>query len=312
MEKIAVVGCGLIGQGWASIFAQAGYEVGLFDASMAAAEHAFDSMESRIKDLSDHGLVAPSEVGAILNRIKLFSSLDGALDRCIYVQENGPEDLSIKTEITKRIDAMVPVNVPIGSSTSGIKASAYSQSVMGKKRCLVVHPINPPHLIPAVEIVPSDWTDPDVVSFVTDLMDSCGRKTIRLKHEVDGFVVNRLQGALLEEAFKLIGDGVVSPDDLDKAICDGLGLRWSFMGPMETIHLNAPKGISQYAERYGPMYRNFEIGPYDDIDWMKVVNEKLREFYEQMVPLEQIPQAQIERDKKLMALLKHKESMPRN
>ena len=137
-------------------------------------------------------------------------------------------------------------------------------------------------------------------------MQTCGRETIVLSKEIDGFVVNRLQGALLEEAFKLVGSGIVSGADLDKAICDGLGLRWSFMGPMQTIHLNAPEGVEQYVERYGTMYRDFGLGSYDEVDWKEVVESALKVKLETLIPVADIPTKQAERDRKLMALLRHK------
>ncbi len=306
MAKIAVVGCGLIGQGWATVFAQAGFEVAMYDASAEAADRAARAMETRISDLVEFELVEASDAPAILQRIKVAPSLEGALEDAIYVQESGPERLEVKREITQTLDAIAAPGVPIGSSTSGISASRYCENIAGRHRCLVVHPINPPHLIPAVEIVPTPWTDPEVVSKVNALMLECRRETIMLSKEIDGFVVNRLQGALLEEAFKLVGSGIVSASDLDKAICDGLGLRWSFMGPMQTIHLNAPDGIAQYVERYGEMYRNFGIGPYDAVDWAGIVDDRLRAEFEERIPVAEIADAQAARDRKLMALLRHK------
>ena len=309
MEKIAVIGCGLIGQGWAAVFAQAGFEVAMYDISAEAAERALKAMEKRISDLSEFDLVAPSEAPQILQRIKLAASLEEALDKAIYVQENGPENVDIKKQITETLDAIAASDVPIGSSTSGISASRYCKDIAGRHRCLVVHPINPPHLHPAVEIVPTPWADQSAVSKVNDLMIKCGRETIVLSEEIDGFVVNRLQGALLEEAFKLVGSGIVSAEDLDKAICDGLGLRWSIMGPMQTIHLNAPGGVTDYVARYGKMYRGFGIGPYDDVDWASIAKEKLATEMSQRTPVAEIPEAQIARDRKLMALLRHKKQI---
>ena len=306
MEKIAVIGCGLIGQGWAAVFAQAGFEVAMYDVSAEAADRALKAMDKRISDLVEFDLVAPSEAPQILQRIKLATSLEEALDKAIYVQENGPENVDIKKQITETLDAIAASDVPIGSSTSGISASRYCSEIAGRHRCLVVHPINPPHLHPAVEIVPTPWTDQDAVSKVNDVMIKCGRETIVLSEEIDGFVVNRLQGALLEEAFKLLGSGIVSAEDLDKAICDGLGLRWSIMGPMQTIHLNAPGGVTDYVARYGKMYRDFSLGSYEDIDWASVAKEKIATEMAERTPVAKIPEAQIERDRKLMALLRHK------
>lgn len=306
MGKIAVIGCGLIGQGWASVFAQAGYDVAMYDTSSKAADSAIMSMQTRISDMADFDLIAQADAPAILNRIQIATSVERALEGAIYIQESGPECVDTKKKITKALDAVADKNVPIASSTSGISASRYCENISGRHRCLVVHPINPPHLIPAVEIVPTPWTAPEIVSAAKDLMIRCRRETIVLNEEIDGFIVNRLQGALLEEAFNLVGRGIVSAEDLDKAICDGLGLRWSFMGPMQTIHLNAPGGIAQYVERYAKMYRDFGLGGTDDTDWVSIVNEKLKDEFEKKTPVAEIPDAQLHRDRTLMALLRHK------
>lgn len=306
MGKIAVIGCGLIGQGWASVFAQAGYDVAMYDTSPQAADRAIVSMQTRISDMAEFDLIAAADAPMILNRIKIRPSIEQTLDGAIYIQENGPECVDTKKKITETLDAVADENVPIASSTSGISASRYCENISGRHRCLVVHPINPPHLIPAVEIVPTPWTAPEIVSAAKDLMIRCRRETIVLNEEIDGFVVNRLQGALLEEAFNLVGKGIVSAEDLDKAICDGLGLRWSFMGPMQTIHLNAPGGIAQYVERYAKMYRDFGIGANDATDWTSIVNDTLQDEFENKTPVAEIPDAQLHRDRKLMALLRHK------
>ena len=310
MARIAIIGCGLIGQSWATVFAQYGYEVAMYDASPDVSEQALRSIETRIADLVEFDLIDASQAAQVFNRISFANTLESAVDGAVYVQESGPEQVDLKRDLTDSMDKLVAAGVPIGSSTSGIKASSYSENISGRDRCLVVHPINPPHLIPAVEIVPSEWTDPGIVSTVKELLDNCGRETIVLNREVEGFVVNRLQGALLAEAFKLVTEGIVSGTDLDKAISHGLGMRWSFMGPMQTIHLNAPKGMAQYVERYGGMYDSFGLGPYDSSDWEKTVEEKLLSEFEQSIPVTEIPQAQAKRDRKLMALLRHKKSNP--
>ena len=306
MSKIAIIGSGLIGQGWAAVFAQAEFEVAMYDVSPEAAGRALSAMEARIADLVEFDLIPASEAAQVLRRITVAATLDDALDGAIYVQENGPEDVHVKRQITRSLDDITAKYVPIGSSTSGITGSRYCEHVPGRHRCLVVHPINPPHLIPAVEIVPTPWTDKNIVKAVQDLMIRCRRETILLNEEIDGFIVNRLQGALLAEAFKLIGSGIVSATDLDKAVCDGLGLRWSFMGPMQTIHLNAPGGVVDYVVRYGKMYRDFKIGYDEDIDWGHIAQEKLEAELTQRTPLDQISEAQVERDRRLMALLRHK------
>jgi L-gulonate 3-dehydrogenase len=307
MQKIAVVGGGLIGQGWAVVFAQSGYEVAIYDPSADVRKTVRNTIKQRISDLVSAELVTAFLGEKMLEQLNVAHSLEEAVDGVIYVQENGPEQIEIKKKLTAELDAFVSPDVPIGSSTSGISASRYCEELSGRHRCLVVHPINPPHLIPAVEIVPSPWTEKSIVTKVDEIMRNCSRETILLNKEIDGFVVNRLQGALLEEAFRLVGSGIVSAADLDKAISDGLGLRWSFMGPMKTIHLNAPEGVSDYVERYDGMYQGFDLYADTDNSWHCVTRETLAAELEAAIPIDDIPAAQADRDKKLMALLKHKQ-----
>ena len=307
MQKIAIVGGGLIGQGWAAVFAQSGYQVVIYDPSEDVRKTVLDSMNQRVADLVGDELVTAFLGEKMLERLTVAHSLEEAVEGAIYIQENGPEQVEIKKKLTAELDALVSPDVPIGSSTSGISASRYCEELTGRHRCLVVHPINPPHLIPAVEIVPSPWTEKSIVTKVDEIMRNCSRETILLNKEIDGFVVNRLQGALLEEAFRLVGSGIVSAADLDKAIADGLGLRWSFMGPMKTIHLNAPGGVADYVERYGSMYRGFDLHADSDNTWDRVTRQSLRAELEAVIPIHEIPAAQAERDKKLMALIKHKQ-----
>src|SRR5207253_9790700 len=137
------------------------------------------------------------------------------------------------------------------SSTSGIVASRFTEELAGRHRCLVAHPVNPPHLVPLVELVASPWTASAIVTQAKAIYESVGQVPIIVKREIEGFILNRLQAVLLSEAFRLVSDGYVTPQDLDKTLKHGLGLRWSFMGPFETIELNAPEGIADYCRRYG-------------------------------------------------------------
>ena len=122
-------------------------------------------------------------------------------------------------------------NAIIASSSSGIPASAFTRDLKTRQRCLIAHPVNPPYLVPLVEICPAPWTDPEVVERTRAIMIQAGQVPATVKKEIDGFALNRLQGALLAEAFRLLADDVISPADLDALVKHGLGLRWSFMGP---------------------------------------------------------------------------------
>jgi 3-hydroxyacyl-CoA dehydrogenase len=174
-----------------------------------------------------------------------------------HVQESGPETLEAKLATFAALDAAAPAACVLASSTSAIVASKFTETLAGRARCIVAHPVNPPHLVPVVELCGAPWTSDATKARAREVMASIGQVPIDVKREIDGFVLNRLQVALLTEAFRLVQDGVVSPQDLDHTIADGLGLRWAFMGPFETIELNAPAGIADYCERYVPWFRRY-------------------------------------------------------
>ena len=249
MTRIAIVGSGLIGRAWATVFCSHGFDVALTDAVPAATQSARAFIGESLGELAGLGLVADPD--AALARVSIVDSLAGALAGAALVQENGPETLEAKKALFAEMDRLAAPETILASSTSFIVASAFSEGLPGRARCLVAHPVNPPHLVPIVELAPAPWTDPDVVERARDIYARAGQSPITLKREMPGFVLNRLQAVLLAEAFRMVGTGVCSPQDLDVTIRDGLGLRWSFMGPFETIELNAPGGIPDYCARYG-------------------------------------------------------------
>ena len=303
-EKVALIGCGLIGQSWAISFLRVGFDVSLFDPVEGVTVQAKENIKAKLSDLQNHGLLENKNISDYLDKIHLARDISQAVGGSIYVQESGPEDLDIKKELTKNIDAATPDDIPIASSTSGIPTSLYASDVQGKYRCLVAHPINPPHLIPAVEIVPAPFTSEAITQNVKEIIISIDKEPLELKKEIPGFVVNRLQGALLSEAFNLVKDGISTAEDIDKAISQGLGLRWSFMGPFQTIHLNAPEGIAGYVERYEKMYREMFNKP--DMDWSSVVKLGLEEELLNLYQLSDREKHEKERDDKLTKLFLHK------
>ena len=303
-EKVALIGCGLIGQSWAISFLRAGFDVSLFDPVEGVTVQAKENIKAKLSDLQNHGLLENKNISDYLDKIHLARDISQAVGGSIYVQESGPEDLDIKKELTKNIDAATSDDIPIASSTSGIPTSLYASDVQGKYRCLVAHPINPPHLIPAVEIVPAPFTSEAITQNVKEIIISIDKEPLELKKEIPGFVVNRLQGALLSEAFNLVKDGISTAEDIDKAISQGLGLRWSFMGPFQTIHLNAPEGIAGYVERYEKMYREMFNKP--DMDWSSVVKLGLEEELLNLYQLSDREKHEKERDDKLTKLFLHK------
>jgi 3-hydroxyacyl-CoA dehydrogenase len=194
----------------------------------------------------------------------------------------------------------------LASSTSGITASSFTEHLAGRQRCLVAHPINPPYVTPLVELCPAPWTDPAVVERTHELMTRVGQAPIRLRREVAGFVANRMQAALLGAALRMVADGVASAADVDVAIKDGIGLRWSFMGPFETIDLNAPGGIADYLRRYGPLYQaiEHEHGP---LEWTAdALLRQLEDERRAALPAEGLAARSVWRDRRLMALAAQK------
>ena len=303
-KKVALIGCGLIGQSWAISFLNAGFCVSLFDPGKGVTAQAKEKIEAKLSDLQVNGLIKKTNISDYMTKIDLAEDISSAVRDSIHIQESGPEDLDVKNELTKKIDTVAAENIPIASSTSGIPASLYARDVKGQYRCLVAHPINPPHLIPAVEIVPALFTSTAIIEAVKDIIISIDKEPLELNKEIPGFVVNRLQGALLNEAFKLLKDGISSAENIDKAISEGLGLRWSFMGPFQTIHLNAPEGIAGYVKRYEEMYKDMLNKP--EIDWSSIVELGLEEELLKLYPLSEREKHEKDRDIRLTKLILHK------
>jgi 3-hydroxyacyl-CoA dehydrogenase len=304
MERIALVGGGLIGQAWAIVFGRAGHDVMLYDAEAAALKQARDGIAARLADLAGFGLVDDPQ--AVLGRIGYATGLAEALDGAAYVQESTPERVEVKREVYTELDRLAAPDAILASSTSGIPASSFTEHVAGRHRCLVAHPINPPFVTPLVELCPAPWTDAAVVDRTHALMTGVGQAPIRLNKEVQGFVANRMQAALIGAALRMVADGVASAEDIDVAIKDGIGLRWSFMGPFETIDLNAPGGIADYIRRYGPLYEAIE-GEHGPLDWtddalLRRVDEERRT----VLPTGQLAERSAWRDRRLMALAAQK------
>lgn len=298
--KIAVVGAGLIGQAWAIVFARAGHDVVLWDGKPQALTEAPAIIGKLVQDLVVAGLV--KDKTDVLARISTDSSLESALKGVGYVQENLPEKLEIKQAIFERLDMSTPPEVILASSTSSIPASKFTESLTGRARCVIAHPVNPPYLVPVVEICGAPWTDPDVIERTWQFMQQVEQKPVHIKKELEGFILNRLQGALLREAFRLVQEGYVDAEGLDTTVKEGLGLRWSFMGPFETIDLNAPDGLADYAQRYGPLYQSIAKQQADTSPWSDEAIQALDRERRELLPKDQLAERRLWRDRRLMAM----------
>ncbi len=260
MDKtIAVIGAGLIGRAWAMVFARSGWSVRLTDSDPDQLARARAFIAASLDEQLRYGLV--TDARAALERIEHAASIESAIAEADWVQENLPEKVELKREIFAVLDRHARPDAVLASSTSAIPASRFTEGLPGRARCLVAHPVNPPHLVPIVELCGAPWTSPATIERAERVFVAVGQTPVVVRRELDGFVLNRLQGALLSEAMRLVGEGYVSADDLDKTVRDGLGLRWSFLGPMATIELNAPGGVADYCARYGDFYRRLAADP---------------------------------------------------
>lgn len=300
-ERVAIVGAGLIGRSWAMIFARAGWEVRLFDAAPGVAEAAIPLCADGLETLAGHGLCA--DPAAAAGRIRPAGTLADGLDGAAFVQENGPERLEVKQALFAELDALAPPDAVIASSSSAIRCSLFTEDLPGRARCLIGHPVNPPHLIPLVEISGAPWTSEGATERARAVYEGIGQVPITVRKEIEGFILNRLQGALLAESFRLVSEGYVSPQDLDRTVSDGLGLRWSFMGPFETIELNAPGGIADYCARYTGFYERLAAEPAPPAVYASPAVEAI---LAQWSPPADLPARMRRRDARLAALRAHK------
>ncbi|WP_299358872.1 3-hydroxyacyl-CoA dehydrogenase [uncultured Paracoccus sp.] len=242
--QIAIVGAGLIGRAWAYVFARGGLTVRAWDPDAAVRDDLDAQMQAMVREAG-----GPAD---LTGRIRAVATLEEALVGAALAQENGPERAETKRELYTRMDAIADRETVLASSSSAIPASVFSSGLPGADRCLVAHPVNPPHLVPVVELCPSSETAPATMDRAEAIYRAVGQVPVRLTCEVEGFVLNRLQAVLLAESLRLVQDGVCTVQGLDDTIKHGLGRRWAFMGPLETISLNAPEGVADYMRRYGP------------------------------------------------------------
>ncbi len=303
-NTVAIVGVGLIGRAWAAIFARAGWSVRVTDPHGPTLENAPRLIRDELHALARHGLADDPDGAAA--RVTVAASVADAVQGASFVQENGPEKVEDKIALFAALDRLASPDAILASSTSAIVASRFTENLKGRARCLIGHPVNPPHLVPLVELCGAPWTAPETIARAREVYRGIGQVPVTVNKEINGFVLNRLQGALLAEAFRLVGEGYVSAEDLDHTVKDGLGLRWSFLGPFETIELNAPGGIPDYCARYTGFYKELAAsaaGP--EVYESPNVDRVIAAWPHQPTP-ERIVRLTARRNERLAALAAHK------
>lgn len=302
MKEAAIIGAGLIGQGWAIVFARAGWNVNLYDPGAGAAERGLAMIGAQLALLMREGHIDDDR--AVAANIRIAGTLEEALKSALYVQESAPETLEAKCRLFGEMDALSRPDALLCSSTSTIPASAFTEHLAGRGRCLVAHPVNPTYLVPLVELCGAPWTAHENVMRAREILLEVGQQPVVLNREIEGFVMNRLQGAVLHEAFRLFSEGVASARDIDSTIKHGLGLRWAFIGPFETIDLNSPNGIEEYCERYQGVYQSIGKTLGKCVDWQEALGQGLAEERKQDLPRDELEARRLWRDERLMRLVR--------
>ena len=255
IHKVTCIGAGLIGQGWATLFSSAGLEVILQDVTETVLEKAMKDVKSNLMFLEVNNLLKQGEADTALKRIEMSTLIGEAVRNADYVQESVPDDYDFKKQVFREMDIAAPEHAILASSSSGLLMTEIQKATTRPQRCVLVHPVLPVYLIPLVEIVWGDQTSHETVMATCDFMKRLGKIPALLKREVPGYIINRLQAALLREAIDLVDKGVASAEDVDKAFCMGIGLRDPIVGPFLRIHL-AGDGVERFIENFSQSYRH--------------------------------------------------------
>ena len=299
VERVAVIGTGVIGSGWAAHFLRQGLDVMAFDPAAGAEARLRAFLEDVWPTMVRLGL----KDGAAPERLTFAGSLAAAVAQAQFVQENAPEKAEIKMEVLAEIDRHAPAECVIASSTSGYPMTLLQQGCGRPERTVVGHPFNPPYVIPLVEVVGGEKTDPAVVDWAVAFYTHVGKYALKMSREVPGFVANRVQEALWREALHMVNEGMATVAEIDAAVTYGPGLRWAIMGPLLTFHLAGGAG------GMGHMLDHFDPGVFES--WTKLkappitpdLRQKLVEGCEREAAGRSIRQLEQERDACLIAIM---------
>lgn len=298
-EPVGIIGAGSMGVAWAVVFARGGHAVRLYEPDPARHPLAQAEFGAILAELETRGLLTEPARG-LQARVSWHSAMAAALAEVAFCIECAPERADIKAAIFAEAITCLPEDAILASSSSAIPISRVSAELPTRERTLVVHPLNPPFLLDVVELVPADYTDPAVVDHAALLLEEAGMAPVRVKREIEGFLFNRLQGALLREAYCLVRDGIADVADVDRAINEGLGIRWSVIGPFETVDLNTRGGIRAHAERLGPAYARMGAERGQNDPWTPDLVDRVDGERRDLLPLDQWQERVSWRDRRMM------------
>ena len=290
ISRVACIGVGLIGQGWATVFASRCDEVVLQDVSEARIEEALGRIHENLAFLEGHDLLEAGGASRAMARLRSTTRIADAVSGVEYAQESVTERYEVKKEVFREMDAHAPGDAILASSASGLLMTEIQKAASRPERCLLAHPMLPVHLLPCVEIAGGRQTSPQVVDAARRFMESQGKVPVVLKEELPGYIVNRLQAAILREAIDLVQRGAASAEDVDKAFRTGVGLRDPVMGPLLRIHL-AGNGIEGFFARFAESYR----GRWESmVDWTSIPPEAAEKTAREVRKMEEVRTKSIE------------------
>ncbi|MDQ7249401.1 3-hydroxyacyl-CoA dehydrogenase NAD-binding domain-containing protein [Dongia sedimenti] len=251
---VTLVGAGVIGRGWIRVFARHGVAVTVHDPDPAQIDRTLDWLERDLAADVTAGFVSAEARTKMLGCTRGEADLARALAVADYVQESAPEKLEVKRALFADLDRLTPAEAILASSTSALDIGEIARGLAGERRCVMAHPFNPPHLLPAVEMLGAAGTDPAALTKACAILSACGQIPVRMTRYVKGFLGNRIQAAVVREALHLLESGVADAVAIDAVIRDALALRWATIGNFGANHTNADEGITQYFGRYEPSF----------------------------------------------------------
>ncbi|SDF93027.1 carnitine 3-dehydrogenase [Limimonas halophila] len=305
VTRVGVVGAGVIGGGWAAHFLGRGYDVVAYDPAPDAGDRLRRIVDGAWPALEDLGLAE----GASPDRLRIADSMAEACADVPFVQESGPERLDLKQRLLADLDSVAPADTIIGSSTSGYGMSEMQRACARPERTVVGHPFNPPYLVPLVEVVGGQKTDPEAVTWASAFYTAAGKSVIEMDVELSGFLANRLQEAVWREALHMVANNEATVEQIDQAMTEGPGPRWAFMGPCLTFHLAGGEGgMAHMLDHFGPSLES----PWTRLlapELTTELRDRMVEGCEREADGRSTAELIAERDRKLIAVLRAREAV---